>query len=61
MYFSSVYKIFWGPKGGFERTPSNPPCLRACIHCTPVIVVTEYDQWQVQQAACTRAREQGYL
>ena len=30
MYYSSVYKIFWGPKGGFERTPSNPPCLRAC-------------------------------
>ena len=25
MYYSGVYKIFWGPKGGFERTPSNPP------------------------------------
>jgi len=21
----SVYKIFWRPKGGFARTPSNPP------------------------------------
>ena len=25
MYYSSVYKIFWGPKGGFERTPQTPP------------------------------------
>ena len=25
-----VYKIFWRSKGGFERTPLNPPCLRAC-------------------------------
>ena len=25
--------IFWRPKGGFERTPSNlPPRLRACFH-----------------------------
>ena len=29
MYKSS--KIFWRSKGGFERTPSNFPCLRACI------------------------------
>ena len=25
MYYSSVYKIFWGPKRGFERTPRTPP------------------------------------
>ena len=25
-------KIFWRSKGGFERTPSNPPCLRACMY-----------------------------
>ena len=24
-------KSFWRPKGGFKRTPSNPPCLRACV------------------------------
>ena len=31
MYSLDVYiKSFGGPKGGFERTPSNPPCLRAC-------------------------------
>ena len=24
MYYSSVYKIFWGPKGRFARTPQTP-------------------------------------
>ena len=31
MQFRGVYKIFWRSKGGFARTPLNPPCLRACI------------------------------
>ena len=48
MYYSSVYKIFWEPKGGFERTPSNPPCLRACTSyvqhrmATPICIA---DSW----------------
>ena len=34
MYYSSVYKIFWGPKGGFERTPRTPPAygLDGCMY-----------------------------
>ena len=29
MQFRGAYKIFWRSKGGFARTPSNPPSLRA--------------------------------
>ena len=36
MQLNGVCKIFWRSKGGFERTPSNPPCLRACHANLPV-------------------------
>ena len=68
VHFRGVYKIFWRSKGGFARTPSNPPCLRAChvyycnmqsalfskalIHSLSTVQYCSNFEWMLHQILC---------